>query len=301
LVFTAATEQDLFFALPLDVNAGRPTGPLRRVRDDSAGTGRPGVSEDGRLLVFPRYEFAAGGVWIRDLSTGRERQLAATPRVPLNPVISVDGRWVGYTVTTVELGGQAGPGTGYVVETAGGAPRRVCDDCEIYQWSRDNTHLYVVDRGAVVTRLDLASGSRTQVIAASAVDRPLLSPNERWLVFNSRRKVFVAPLYPDRATPEEEWLMVHSSIGAERSAGLSPDGGLLYLLLERDGFRCLYARRLDPVNGHPMGEPFLVHHFHDASRRWGSTGFGNATVTGMFLAELHEASSNIWMTTIGSN
>jgi hypothetical protein len=67
--------------------------------------------------------------------------------------------------------------------------------------------------------------------------------------------------------------------GAERSAGLSQDGRLLYLLHEHDGFRCLYARRLDPVNGHPMGEPFLVHHFHDASRRWGSTGFGNATVT----------------------
>src|SRR5687768_1819681 len=40
------------------------------------------------------------------------------------------------------------------------------------------------------------------------------------------------------------------------------------------------APRLDSVNGHPMGEPFLVHHFHAASRRWGSTGFGNATVTG---------------------
>jgi hypothetical protein len=61
------------------------------------------------------------------------------------------------------------------------------------------------------------------------------------------------------------------------------------------------APRLDSVNGHPMGEPFLVHHFHAASRRWGSTGFGNATATRMFLAELHEASSNICMTTIGSN
>ncbi len=210
LVFAAGTEHDLFFALPLDVNAGRPTGPLRRVRGDTAGTGRPGVSEDGRLLVFPRYEFAAGGVWIHDLRTGRERQLAATPRVPLNPVISVDGRWVGYTVTTVELGGQAGPGTGYVVETSGGAPRRVCDDCQIYEWSRDNTQLYVVDKGAILTRLDRASGSRSPVVRAFAaatgvdgdgvqIDRPLLSPNERWLVFNSRRKVFVAPLYPDRA------------------------------------------------------------------------------------------------------
>ena len=88
------------------------------------------------------------------------------------------------------------------------------------------------------------------------------------------------------------------SVGSERSAGLLPDGRLMYLLLERDGFRCLYALRVDAATGRPAGEPFLVYHFHDASREWGSTGFGSATVTGMFLAELFETTGNIWMTTI---
>lgn len=212
----------------------------------------------------------------------------------------------------MELGGNAGPGIGYVIETTGGAPRRVCENCEIYQWSRDNRQIFIVEEGAVITRLNLATGARTRVVAASVsataadaagagIDRPLLSPNERWMVFNSRRKVFVAPIYSDRQTPEHEWLTVHSSTGAERSAGLSPDGRLLYLLLERDGFRCLYALRLDPIIGRPAGEPLLVHHFHDSSRQWGSTGFGSATVTGIFVAFLHEASGNIWMTTIGSD
>jgi hypothetical protein len=211
------------------------------VRDDNAWTGRASASENGRFLAFPRYEFGGGGIWIRDLTAGRERQLAATPRVPLNPVISVDGRWVAYTVTMVNLGGAQGPGVSYVVETAGGAPRRVCDNCQIYQWSRDNSQLFIVERRTQITRLDLASGSRTPVVAAVAgpnevddIDRPLLAPNERWMVFNSGRRVFVAPLYPDRATPETEWITVHRSTGAERSAGVSPDGGLLYLLLERD-------------------------------------------------------------------
>jgi hypothetical protein len=109
---------------------------------------------------------------------------------------------------------------------------------------------------------------------------------------------FVAPLYPDRATPRQEWIAVQAHVGAERSAGLSPDGRLLYLLLERDGFRCLYALRVDPANGHPIGEPFLVQHFHDPSRQWGSTGYGSATVTGMFVADLSEIKGNVWMTTI---
>jgi Tol biopolymer transport system component len=304
MVFAATTANPLLFALPLDANAGRPTGPLRRMRDDSATVGRAGASEDGRLLVFPRYEFGAGGVWIRDLRTGRERQLVATPRTPLNPVISVDGRWVAYTVTTVDIGGNSGGGAGYVVEVAGGAPRKVCEECQIYQWTRDNRQVVITEQGdKVMSRVDLATGAHVPVIVASSyLDRPLLSPNERWLVFNtdfsSDRKVLVAPLYDDRATPESEWVVIHSSGGAERSAGLSPDGRLVYLLLERDGFRCLYALRLDPATGRTSGEPFLVHHFHEASRTWGSTGFGNATVTGMFLADLYETTGNIWLTTV---
>jgi Tol biopolymer transport system component len=304
LVFAATSATPLLFALPLDANAGRPTGPLRRIRDDSATTGRAGASEDGQLVVFPRYEFGAGGVWIRDLRTGRERQLAATPRTPLNPVISVDGRWVAYTVTTVDVGGNSGAGAGYVVDLAGGAPRKVCDGCQIYQWTRDNRHVVITEQDdRVMSRVDLATGVRVPIIQASSyIDRPLLSPNQRWLIFNTDfnqdRRVFVARLYDDRATPENEWMSIHQSVGAERSAGLSPDGQLLYLLLERDGFRCLYALRLDPETGRRTGEPFLVHHVHEASRQWGSTGFGSATVTGMFLASLYETTGNIWMTTV---
>jgi hypothetical protein len=216
---------------------------------------------------------------------------------------------VAYTVTAVERGGNAGPGAGYVVQTSGGAPRQVCENCEIYQWSRDNGQLFLVDQGARVVRLDLATGSRAVVLTGSAgagavdvnggqIDRPLLAPNQRWVLFNTGRKVYAAPLHPDRETPAHEWVMVHSGTGVERSAGLSPDGRLVYLLLERDGFRCLYAIRVDPANGHPEGEPFLVHHFHDASLRWGSTGFGSATVTGMFVAFLHQVTGNIWAANI---
>jgi Tol biopolymer transport system component len=311
LVFAATNERLLLFRLPLDANAGRTTGALHRIRDDMATIGRGGLSEDGRFLVFPRYEFGGGGVWIRELATGRERQLVATPRTPLNPVISADGRWVGYTVTKVNTGGTSGLGTGYAIAVASGAPRKICDDCQVWQWTRDDRQILITESGdTVLNRLDLATGMRTPIImGASNIDRPLIAPNERWLVFNARErrgnengatKVFVAPLYLDRPAPAEEWIAVHSRIGAERSAGLSPDGRILYLLLERDGFRCLYGQRVDPATGRPVGEPFLVHHFHEAARHWGSTGFGSATVTGTFLAQLFETNGNIWMTTIGS-
>ena len=100
-------------------------------------------------------------------------------------------------------------------------------------------------------------------------------------------------------------------------AGRSTAAQAVHLGTERTEWQCLddqsdqirkspspslhYQRtRLDPMNGHPIDAPFLVAHFHDPSRQWGSTGFGSATVTGMFVADLFETSGDIWMTTIGS-
>jgi hypothetical protein len=118
------------------------------------------------------------------------------------------------------------------------------------------------------------------------------------VTFNSNGSVFVAPLHADRPSLESEWTKLVALTGSgERAAGLSPDGGLLYLLLEPDGFRCLYAMRIDPSTGHSRGEPFVVAHVHDATRRWGSTGFGSAVVRGMFVANLYETTGNLWMTT----
>jgi len=45
-------------------------------------------------------------------------------------------------------------------------------------------------------------------------------------------------------------------------ANWSPDGNLLYFLSDRDGFRCLWAQRLDPATKRPVASPFDVHHFH---------------------------------------
>jgi serine/threonine protein kinase len=297
VVFAAQTTSQLIFGLPVDVNAGKVTGPMRRLRDDTAVTGRASLSEDGRVMVFPKYEFASGAVWARDLATGREWQLAATPRTPLNPVVTVDGRWTAYTITKVETGGGGGPGDGYVVETSGGAPRKVCDNCQLDQWTRDGRFVLVAENDRRrITRFEIATGKRTLLLQGSqAIDRVLFGPADRWMTFNVPEHVYLAPLHADGASPEHEWMPILATPGAGRSAGLSPDGSLLYALLETDGFRCLYGVRLDPKTGQPRSDPFLIAHFHDAARSWGSTGLGSAAVNGLFVADLFETTSNIWI------
>jgi Tol biopolymer transport system component len=299
MVFAAQSSVTLLFGMPVEANAGKSLGPLKRLREDETPSGRSSLSEDGRLLVFPKYEFASGSIWVRDLRTGQERQLAETPGTSLNPVMSVDGRWVAYTVTATETGGLGGPGAGYIVESSGGVPKKVCDRCEISLWTRDDQQVVIVEPGSNgFVRLDVRTGVRTPLVTTTrTIDRPMFGPNGAWVTFNGGGGVQLAPVHPDRPAGEDEWTTIlKTNGGAERSAGMSPDGRLLYVLLERDGFRCLYAMKIDPGTGRPLGEPFVVTHFHDASRRWGSTGLSSAVASNLFVANLTEEKSNIWMT-----
>jgi Tol biopolymer transport system component len=301
MVFASETVTRISFALPLDANAGRVTGSMSGIRQDATMTGRASVSLDGRLFVAPRYEFGNGSLWVRDMQTGREHQIVATPPTPLNPTTSANGQWVAYTLTTLNMGGNAGSGIGYLISSAGGTPRKICDDCEVSSFTPDEQEVIVLgpDR-KTFTRVHTTTGERRPLIEARVnIDRPMVGPNGKWVTFNGGGAIHVAPIHADRATLEDEWVTVlKTNRNTERTAGLSPDGRLLYVLLEPDGFRCLYAIALDPDTGRPKGEPFPVYHFHDASRRWGSTGYGSAAVNGMFLVDLFETTSNLWMTTM---
>jgi dipeptidyl aminopeptidase/acylaminoacyl peptidase len=303
MVFASETSVELLFAMPFDGNGGKPLGPLRPVRADTTPSQRSSISEDGSLLAFPKYEFAAGGLWLKDLRTGQERQLAATPRTPLNPVISNDGRWVAYTETTKETGGNSGPGIVYVMETTNGVARRICDSCSAHLWTRDDRQIVISDAGnPTLTRIDIRTGARTPLVVPSrgSIDRPMFVPGAQWVTFNADTGVQVAPVHPDRGTPESEWVTLVPLERAERTAGMSPDGRLLYLLLERDGFRCLYALALDPATGRARGEPYVVAHFHDAARHWGTTGLGSAVASNVFVAALFETTGNVWMTKLAT-
>jgi Tol biopolymer transport system component len=296
LIFAAANLRYMVLGVPLDANRGKPLGAQKILREDVAPIRRTGMSDDGRLLVFPLYNFGTGGIWLKDLVSGRERQLVATPPVPLNPVMSPSGKWVAYTVTTIDEGGNAGPGAGYVIATSEGTPRKVCDECQIYQWTRDDGALILLEGSPFrATLLTLKTRQHAVVLSdPGVIDRPILSPDGRWISFGSANAEKLAPFRPGTNTAPEA-IPILPLHGAERGAGWSPDGRLLYLLLENDGFRCLYAVSIDPATGGATGKPSAVYHFHDTSRRWGSTGYGNAVTPGWFLSNQFAFTGNIWM------
>jgi tRNA A-37 threonylcarbamoyl transferase component Bud32 len=291
LVFAGLSAREALIGLPLDANEGRPTGPPRPLRNDTTPTGRASASADGRLIAFPLFRFAGSELWIRDQTTGRERELVSTPAVDLNPVISADGRWVAYSLARA----------GYVIGAEGGAPRQVCEDCAPFGWLENDKALITLSGSpARIGLVEVGTGRRSDVVVSGKdVLRPAVAPGERWIAFNTRDGIWVAAFHPGHPPATSEWIPVAPVVQpGDRACGWSPDGTLLYLLLVRDGFRCLYAVRIDTATGRPRGEVFPVYHFHDARTQWGSTGYGSAVVNGLFLAYLVQYSGNIWSTSL---
>jgi Tol biopolymer transport system component len=295
IAFLVASQVGKSLILPLDPDLGTVKGPVA-VRSIEAGeeAGRSSLDDSGRWLAYPRRRGTE--LWVKDLSSGRERHVVTAAAVA-NPVISHDGATVAYG------DGEGIRSAGYVVPASSGTLKKVCDGCVIHGWFADNRRILTFEwderasKGRV-RAIDTGSLSGADLIETTVRSGRLdLSPTERWLVFGQAGRSWMARVQPGSPPPEHEWVSVFEKApgSAERPCGWSPDGRLLYLLLERDGFRDLYAQRLDTATGARVGEPFLVQHFHDPRRLWGSTTYGSAVVSNAFVFTQIETSSSIWL------
>ena len=109
----------------------------------------------------------------------------------------------------------------------------------------------------------------------------------------------MAPFLKGKTAGQGEWIVVTSSEQLDREPRWSPDGNLVYFISERDGFRCLWAQRLDAMQKRPVGSAFAIHHFHRSrlTNRMFDTGWIGLFVSRdrIFLS-LEELTGNIWMT-----
>jgi Tol biopolymer transport system component len=297
IAFQSSSEGYVSLTLPLDPNAGRVTGSIvRQTFWAGQAGGRNSLDHAGRLLAYLRTGRAESEIWVKNIQTGQERHLVTAPSAALNPVISPDGARVAYSV----------PGsthtTGYVVPTSGGTAREICQ-CVLQGWFSDNRTILALDGPGQSRRIrviDVVDGGEADLVTnpTPTFGRADVSPDGRWLAFNSQRQTWIVPVRPGNPPEEREWILIRKATtddSAERSCGWSPDGRLLYLLLERDGFRDLYAQRIDQARGTPVGEPFIVQHLHDPTRRWGSTPYGNAIVSNAFVFTQVEMTGSVWM------
>jgi hypothetical protein len=276
-------------------SSGHPPPPEQLYADFAPDTGRPSETGDGAVLVFERLSAGGIEVWTRNLRTRIEQLITKVDASPgLSATISPDGSRIAYTV----IDGSGRAGTGFVVETARGVPSKVCDDCVVSGFLSDSRRL-LLSSGDSIRVHDVVSGTSADAVTApgARLNRPHASPDDRWLAFRNNvdrgGKPFITPLTPGRPQGRDAWLAIDEPTTTGRPTGWSLDGRTAYLLLDTDGFRCLWGQRLDAV-GRLEGTPVPVRHFHGADWATMSTSFGNAVSADGFLYSILRTRGNIW-------
>jgi eukaryotic-like serine/threonine-protein kinase len=129
------------------------------------------------------------------------------------------------------------------------------------------------------------------------------SPDEKWILFHADRpgvgttRVFVAPYYPGRTSPENEWVAVTSGEAFDDAPRWSPDGDRIYYVSDRDGFRCIWMQPLSHLTKKPIGGPVPLRHFH--SRHGGLKGvpltaLDLAVAPDRLIYTVSEQRGNLW-------
>ena len=281
-----------------------PIEPVTQLYADSASNmWRASGTTDGSIIVFEREVGAAREIWIKNTRSGRQELVIRVPTGDqLNATVSSDGARIAYTQDSHVTGGSAG--AGYVIETAGGVPRKVCDGCELHGFLADNQRVLVaLNDGHAIRVVDTHTGTARDLVVAEngeRLDRPHASSNDRWLAFRRARgtagKTLVVRLTADRPVPADSVEAIDEPTTTGRPAGWSLDSRIVYLLLDTDGFRCVWGQNIDPETGTPVGKPFVARHFHTTVGM--STSFGNAVTAGGFLYEAADVAANLWKLTI---
>lgn len=278
---------------------GRAAAPVRLYVDNRRVALRPSVSADGSLIVFEQFFDTYREIWSLALPSGKqELVLQAEDSVFAGATVSPDGKQIAYSVG---LNSAVLPRS-FVVDVSRGVPRQVCEGCWASGFLSDNRRLLAVwDDWKVIGTIDVRSGARTVLlrIIEGRLERPHASPDDRWLAFRYRIGVeggsFVVRLHSDRPVARESWQEVERT-PTGRPSGWAPDSRTLYTWLDTDGFRCLWAHRIDR-DGRLVGAPAAVRHFHQQIDAGPSTSLGNPITADGLLYEGVYQNSDLWRLT----
>jgi eukaryotic-like serine/threonine-protein kinase len=228
--------------------------------------GSPTASADGRVLVYSVPQPNGYRVVSVNPETVEERSVTTVESTEfVRVLVSGDGKVVVYS----------GPGhVGYRLRIDQGQPEPICASCgwpthvnfdgsaALFEAPGDDERLRVWSNG-LVTPLIRSADPKNRLQYAGQ-----FSPNKLWVAFcagardGNAREIMIVPNAPGRPLRDDEWISISEGETSDREPTWSPDGRRLFFISDRDGFRCIWARDIDPATGHPVGPARPIAHFH---------------------------------------
>ncbi len=308
LAFASVVSTLNVYDLPIDANRGSVLGSEPRRVTSSAYDAQSSLSADGRRLAFVSNRSGSRDIWLKDLESGKETALTSTSADEFGPEISPDGNTVGYQLIEndrwnfflLPIGSDGQPGVA----------ERACEDCaRVWDFSSDGKHfVFGYQSGSESMSLvlyDLVSRRKTELVNAPRTNlaRARFSPDDRWISFHEitgpgHSRVAIVPLGEATAPSRDQWIAVTDDRSFHDKPTWSPDGNLLYFTSDRDGFRCIWAQRLDPATKRPVGPALDIYHSHSARRSLLNVGIIPLELhvaPGRLLFHMGENTGNIWM------
>jgi len=257
------------------------------------------LSRDGRALTFLTRHLGASVLRSRDLVARRDVTLISNG--PRNSQISGDGNTVAYS--DIE-------GSIFVMPALGGKIDKLCGPhCGNPMGLSSDGKLVTYEPWDSEDLMIWDALQRKQVVAAKRPENTVISgsrfsPDDQWIAFHAvATKEATSQIWVvrrDRNVPvdRKDWIAITDGQSDDRMPVWSPNGGLIYFISERDGFRCVWARKLD-VSKKPVGDAFPVSHFHSARRSLKRIGplalTGLAVAPGKILLSFGELTGNVWL------
>jgi Tol biopolymer transport system component len=289
------------WSLPLNAAGDAPAGPARQLTDSAASDYTSTISPDGAILIFRSTRSGFVDVWAARPPAAQPIALTSNGEFESIPRLSPDGTKVAFAVN------DQGDRLLYVVDSDGrGAAQQLCDQCGApIAWTADGAIVYQAARNTSTFFL-FRDGESEPLFRSTP--HPLyagnLSRDGKWFVFKGdldgrRTQVFVTPFDPaELPIDPSAWIPITAGQGWDDIPRFSPDNRLIYFTSERDGFRCIWARRFDPAAKQPQGDPFAVAHFHSMDLSLSGLSLNEFELSvgpNQLVFPLLKQSGNIWM------